>query len=182
MFGFAVAETMYSSKITMTGSRNEQGETLAHFLCHGDISNLMFLHDIIDNDSRHCLMQYNNKQQQCVHVVASESNAVEKMKLLVLWGADVNGKERKNGDTALHIGVKMKDYELVDWLCRLQDINRELMNDQYMTPFHIAFMNRDEKMMKILKENGATGRLPLQSESNSADEDYEPNKKTQKHV
>ncbi|XP_061717615.1 NF-kappa-B inhibitor cactus-like [Cydia pomonella] len=159
-----------------------KAKTWRNFLCHGDITNLMFLHDVIDNDSRHCLLEYNNKQQQCVHIVASEPNAVEKMKLLVLWGANINGKEGKNGDTALHIGVKMKDYELVEWLCRLQDINRELVNNECRTPFHIAFMNRDEKMMRILKENGATGRLPLQSESNSADEDYEPHKISLKHV
>ncbi|XP_061717381.1 NF-kappa-B inhibitor cactus-like [Cydia pomonella] len=175
---------MYRRGIAMTGSRNEEGENLAHYLCRiGDASHLMFLHDLINDGNRHCLLEYNEKQQQCVHIVAMEPlDAVEKMKLLALWGADLNAKELNNGDTPLHIAVKIRNYELVEWLCQQPNINREAMNKECMTPYHFAFVNKDQKMMDLLKKNGAKCKIPLQSESNSADEDYEPQNKSVKHM
>lgn len=158
----------------MSDSTNGDGENLAHFLCHGDVSHLMLLHDQINDDNRHYLMEYNRNQLQCVHITALEPrDAVEKMKLLVQWGADINGKELKNRDTPLHIGVKTKNYNLVEWLYSQPNINREVVNNECLTPYHIAFINKDEMMMDILKRNGAQCRVPLQSESNSADEDYD---------
>lgn len=167
---------MSRPRIIFSGSKNEQGENIVHYLCRaGYVNDLMFLRDVNDDDRRHCLMEYNNKQQQCVHIVASEDkDAVEKMKLLVLWGADVNSKTLSDGDTPLHIAVKARNYQLAEWLCKQPSLNREALNNDCMTPYHVAFTHRDEKMMEVLKKNGAKCMVPLQSEANSADEDYEP--------
>ncbi|CAD6243719.1 GSCOCT00013117001.2-RA-CDS [Cotesia congregata] len=102
------------------------------------------------------------------------------MKLLTLWGANVNGKELKGGDTPLHLAVRAQNYTLVEWLCQQPNVNKEAMNNDLMTPYHIAFFARDDKMMDVLKQNGVQCRVPLQSETNSYDEDYEPECKFQR--
>lgn len=143
---------------------------------------MMFLHDSISDENRYCLNEYNGKKQQCVHVVASEQkDAVEKMELLTLWGADLNAKELEDADTPLHIAVKVRNYELAEWLCQQPNVNKEALNDYFMTPYHIAFFGRDEKMMDLLKQNGAQCRVPMQSETNSVDDGYEPPCKNSKN-
>lgn len=166
---------MLIPEIRFSGIRNEYGENLLHYLCRTcDVIELFTMHNIINNENRRFLMQYNAKHEQCVHIVASlQEDAVGKMKLLTMWGANVNGKELKRGDTPLHIAVRVKNYALVEWLCQQKNINRETLNNDLMTPFHIAFGAKDDRMMKILKQNGANCKIPLQSESNSADEDEE---------
>ncbi|XP_044591691.1 NF-kappa-B inhibitor cactus-like [Cotesia glomerata] len=173
---------MNKSNMVFTGIKNEEGDNLVHFLCHsGDVTELIILHDFINEENRYTLVEYNKKQQQCVHIVASQQeDAVEKIKLLTLWGADINGKELKGGDTLLHLAVRAQNYSLVEWLCQQPNINREAMNNDLMTPYHIAFFARDDKMMDVLKQNGVQCRVPLQSETNSYDEDYEPECEFQK--
>ncbi|AAZ04279.1 viral ankyrin [Cotesia plutellae polydnavirus] len=173
---------MNKSNIVFTGMMNEEGDNLVHFFCHsGTVNELFLLNDFINDTNRYTLLEYNWKRQQCVHIAASQQeDAVEKMKLLILWGADVNGKELKGGDTPLHIAVRAENYTLVEWLCQQSNVNRESMNNDLMTPYHIAFFARDDKMMGILKQNGVQCRVPLQSETNSYDEDYQPECKTQR--
>ncbi|KAH0547101.1 hypothetical protein KQX54_017095 [Cotesia glomerata] len=69
---------------------------------------------------------------------------------------------------------------LRQWLCQKPNVNREAMNNDLITPYHIAFFARDDKMMDVLNQNGVQCRVPLQSETNSYDEGYEPECKSQK--
>nr|ACE75170.1 viral ankyrin [Glyptapanteles flavicoxis] len=174
---------MSNRKVLITGLMNDEGENLLHYLCRtGDVSELLALHDFISDENRHVLVKYNKERQQCVHIIASQQeDAIEKMKLLALWGADLNAKELKGGDTPLHIAVRVKNYTLVEWLCQQPYINKEALNNDLMTPCHVAFVAKDVWMMNVLKDNGVLCRIPLQSETSSDEEDDEPQSKNPKY-
>nr|ACE75454.1 viral ankyrin [Glyptapanteles indiensis] len=174
---------MSNPKVLISGLMNDEGENLLHYLCRtGDVSDLLALHDAISDENRYVLVEYNRERQQCVHIIATQQeDAIEKMKLLTLWGADLNAKELKAGDTPLHIAVRVKNFSLVEWLCQQPNINKEALNNDLMTPYHIAFVAKDGRMTDVLKQNGVLCRIPLQSETYSDEEDDEPRCKIPKY-
>ncbi|ACE75502.1 viral ankyrin [Bracoviriform facetosae] len=114
---------------------------------------------------RRLLSDYNHHGRLCIHDVArfDLNNAVMKIELLMNMGADVTARESLTGDSLLHIAVSSKNYELAKWLCQNPRIDTSAINYAYQTPYHLAFLLRDQKMMEIFKTNGVVCDDPVPS-------------------
>ncbi|CAH2100805.1 unnamed protein product [Euphydryas editha] len=113
----------------------------------------------------HLVHEYDHYGSLCTHIVArfDLNNAVMKIELLLNMGADVSARESLTGDSLLHIAVSSKNYELAEWLCRDLKANLIAINYAHLTPYHLAYFFRDQRMMEILKSNGAVYDDPVTS-------------------
>lgn len=109
------------------------------------------------------LREYDHHGRLCTHMVArfDLNNAVMKIELLLNMGADVTARESLTGDSLLHIAVSSKNYELAEWLCRDLKANLDAINYAYLTPYHLAYIIGDQRMMQILRSNGAVCDNPV---------------------
>ncbi|AAW51782.1 viral ankyrin 2 [Bracoviriform demolitoris] len=142
-------------KIVLNGCLNDRGDNLAHYFSRqGDVIDLIALKEVINDDNRHLLLDYNFSQRQCVHIVVCEDkvNAIKKLKVLLEMGADINGQERKGGNTPLHLAVHSNNYKLVKWLCKQPSINKTALNYAQKTPHDIAIERIEKKINNALME------------------------------
>nr|AOH69156.1 hypothetical protein A6F54_87 [Microplitis mediator bracovirus] len=147
-------------EIASAGNPDIEGENILHYLCReGDITNLMAFKNVISDANRHLVRQYNRHGKQCVHIVSNPGIAdpQEKLKLLMEWGADINGQERVFGNTPLHITAYTRNHKLATWLCNQPGINMGLYNYLFKTPYYVACERNDIKMINILRAKGARG-------------------------
>jgi len=119
-----------------------------HKIC-GLFSELIDLRDI---QTIHLLMEYGYNPDSwniCYPFIkAVESNNTKIVELLYNYGADINLKNF-NGDTALHIAVKMGNdnmiMDLINYKCDLYETN-----NRGETPLHISCINQDFDTIKTL--------------------------------
>nr|ACE75351.1 viral ankyrin [Glyptapanteles indiensis] len=132
--------------------------------CSGNIFEFMEVVPFISNIPR-LLSEYDHHGRLCTHVVArfDLNNAVMKIELLMNMGADVTARESLTGDSLLHIAVSSKNYKLAKWLCQNPRVDTGAINYAYQTPYHLAFLLRDQKMIEIFKTNGAVCDDPVSS-------------------
>lgn len=103
----------------------------------------------------------------CTHIVAryDQENTLMKIEILSNLGADLNARETKTGDTLLHIAAINKNYQLAEHLCQDTRINKDAINFAHQTPYHLAYLSRDSRMIEIFKTNGAVCDDPIDSDS-----------------
>nr|CCQ19179.1 ANK3 [Cotesia sesamiae Kitale bracovirus] len=113
----------------------------------------------------HLVREYDHHGRLCTHVVSrfDRNNAVMKIELLLNMGADVSARESLTGYSLLHIAVSSKNYELAEWLSRDLRANLNAINYAHQTPYHLAYLFHDQRMMEILKSNGAACDDPVTS-------------------
>lgn len=99
-----------------------------------------------------------------------EENAVRKISLLVKIGVDIDAREQKTGNSFLHIAVKKRNYELAEWLCGESNVIGGAINYLLQTPYHLAYYAHDQKMMDLLRANGAVCDDPVIS--GTCDEEF----------
>ncbi|XP_048739023.2 ankyrin-1-like [Ostrea edulis] len=91
------------------------------------------------------------------------------VKRLISRGADVNARAiprmqgkllLKGGNTPLHMAAIRKQHRTVKILLD-HKAQRHIENDDGMTPYDYAHNNKDEKMMKLLKEHRTEEKAPM---------------------
>ncbi|XP_057321599.1 nuclear factor NF-kappa-B p100 subunit-like [Microplitis mediator] len=161
-------------KIVLDGCLNDKGDNLVHYLSrYGDVDDLISLKEVINDENRYLLLSHNFNQRQCVHVVVCEVkvNAIKKLKLLLEMGADINGQERRGGNTPLHLAVHSNNYKLVKWLCKQPSINKTVLNYAKKTPHDIATERIEKKINSALKEQKKWYKIMHQSGASSSEEE-----------
>lgn len=143
-------------KVILT-ERNSEGENFFHEVSRSGSFSLIerFAPFIRGFDAAEALNTRNSAGQMSIHIVAITHEKLYAAKLIdtiVKLGADINGQEGIGGNTALHLAVNKRDYELVEWLCRQPDIDLKLYNSNNVSPFQSAKKMKDKKMVQILKK------------------------------
>ncbi|CAD6244536.1 GSCOCT00014325001.2-RA-CDS [Cotesia congregata] len=136
--------------------RNSEGENFFHEAARcGSFSIIArFTPFIRGNCVAAALNTTNIAGQMSIHVAAVTHEkwyAAKLIDILVELGADINGQESVEGNTALHLAVNRRDYQLVEWLCCQPGIDLKLCNAKNLSPFELAQINRN-KMMQILRK------------------------------
>ncbi|XP_057318680.1 NF-kappa-B inhibitor cactus-like [Microplitis mediator] len=125
----------------------------------GWLKMLCAIEGLIDEKIKLWLQKRNKEGDTCLHIAAVAhrgQQAIRIIEKLVEYGADFNERDRRTGDTVLHIAVKKGDCELATWMCQQRNINLEIENYSKHTAFQVALKNGDKEMMKILETYGAT--------------------------
>ncbi|MCC2646037.1 MAG: hypothetical protein K0R02_102 [Rickettsiaceae bacterium] len=78
----------------------------------------------------------------------------ETIDMLLKNGADIN-KYDKFGQTPLHLAVKGKFHQLVEYLLNKEEIKIDATDKEKKTPLHFAADYGDDKMVKLLVEHSA---------------------------
>lgn len=120
---------------------------------------LQRIESYIDERHQYLLIEVDDEGYQCVNIAAEKlevQTAVEMIKYLVCFGADINAKHAVNGNTLMHTAVNQKNYELAKWLCQQENMNADSLNKEKKTPYEMAVINNDTEMMEILREHAAT--------------------------
>nr|AYU58924.1 ankyrin 5 [Microplitis similis bracovirus] len=141
---------------------NQEGHTF-HYICRaGNINELVDMVPVI-LQNRDLLFQYDHEGKQCTHIAAEYdvSNAMMKIELLVMLGADINSRELNLGNTLLHIAAGTENYQLADWLCEKPGVELGAINFLHKTAYHIAYERQNARMMEILRVNGAVCDDPI---------------------
>lgn len=157
------------------GRDHETGETIFHELAK--LGALGLLYRIYEQNTRSFvdLLQIKNHEGDlCTHVVAKYHSgflAIDLIELLVLMGADLNGSTSCARETVLHRTVYDGDYELVEWLCRQQQINLDAENYSGLTAYQLAYKRHDEQLKRIFRKAGANCEEPEETLSQESDEE-----------
>ncbi|XP_057335624.1 NF-kappa-B inhibitor cactus-like [Microplitis mediator] len=147
-----------------TCERNHEGENIIHYLCrNGGVIDLLTFRNAINDENKYLLSEFNRDGKQCMHIVVSldKVDPINKLTLLMKWGADINSKDRKDGNTALHIAVLTNNYEVAKWLCQQPGVDKEILNFAHKTPYQVACDRANIRMMDLLRKNGARCDVPL---------------------
>lgn len=129
---------------------------LFQYICReGDVREL--LESVQTMRCMDVLYQYDVYGRQATHAVAEcdQVNAKSKIEILSLMGADINTRERKMGNTLLHIAANTRNYLLAEWICRRPGANLGAINFEHDTAYHLAYKAADFRMMELLRDNGA---------------------------
>lgn len=154
----------------MISERNHEGRNYFHNACEaGSLPLLYCVEPFLQPEHRHLLHVYDYEGYQPIHVAVMKGgrSAAYLIELLVGVGADINGKDRRGGDTALHLSIHHNDYFLVKWLCEQQSITLDALSSARKTPYQLAWTKDDRRMMKILEDHGADTEPPSDSSSAS---------------
>ncbi|XP_057321598.1 uncharacterized protein LOC130665289 [Microplitis mediator] len=141
---------------------SQEGHTF-HYICReGNMNELVDMAPVIIRN-RDLLFLYDHEGRQCIHIAAEYdvSNAMMKIELLVVLGADVNSRELSFGNTLLHIAAATDNYQLAEWLCKKPGVELGAINYLHKTAYHIAYERRNARMMEILRVNGAVCDNPI---------------------
>ncbi|XP_036735088.1 nuclear factor NF-kappa-B p105 subunit isoform X1 [Manis pentadactyla] len=87
--------------------------------------------------------------------IATMSNSMPCLLLLVAAGADVNAQERKSGRTALHLAVEHDNISLAGCLLLEGDAHVDSTTYDGTTPLHIAAGRGSTRLAALLKAAGA---------------------------
>ncbi|AAZ30030.1 ank1 [Bracoviriform indiense] len=96
----------------------------------------------------------NTNGETCLHVAAKQQRGCCAERIIAQMfdmGADLNAQEDGTGNTILHIAVKNKDYELVEYLLE-QSSSRNIENNDRLTPYQLAEQDNDPEIMDIFSE------------------------------
>lgn len=112
------------------------------------------------------LLQYQNlKKETALHVTCVHDKP-EFIRALINLGADPNIPD-KNGNTPLHVSVELgflmcatKIMEKANYTTeKSKELKIDLINDQGMTPLHLAVRKNNLNMVKKLLDNGSSVKL-----------------------
>lgn len=152
---------------TMISATNAKGRNYFHDACHaGSIPLLCRVQPFLQVEDQSLLQEYDNEGYQPIHVAVMMQGggpAAYMIELIVVMGADINGRDRLGGDTALHLAIHRSDYYLVEWLCNQANIDIDAVNYARSTPFQLAWTKDDPRLMKILRDHGADTEPPSDS-------------------
>ncbi|KAM8802903.1 nuclear factor NF-kappa-B p105 subunit isoform 2-T2 [Rhynchonycteris naso] len=96
----------------------------------------------------------NGEGLNAIHV-ATMSNSMPSLLLLVAAGADVNAQERKSGRTALHLAVEHDNISLAGCLLLEGEAHVDSTTYDGTTPLHIAAGRGSTRLAALLKAAGA---------------------------
>lgn len=152
---------------------DETGETIFHELAKlGALRVLYRIHERTAGAFPALLQIKNYEGDLCTHVAAKYHNgslAIDLIEILMLMGADLNGRNSGAGETLLHGTVYDEDYELAEWLCRQSQIDLDARNYGGLTAFEIAYKRNDEHLKKIFREAGANCEEPEETSCEESD-------------
>ncbi|BAF45649.1 vankyrin-b2.1 [Ichnoviriform fugitivi] len=115
----------------------------------------------------------NHEGELCTHVVANYHNGLRAILLidvLVLLGADLNGRNFCAGETVLHRSVHNGDAPLAKWLCEQPQINLNARNNNGLTAYQIANERNDGDLKEILRKAEENCEEPQGTSSDESDE------------
>lgn len=145
------------------------GDSMVHVCVKSDDLKLMdrlwnVLHKYQLYDLLH-LRNYN--KETCLHV-ASAMNRPKLLEDAILYGADVNAVDA-DGNTALHVAIQENYDDSAAVILTTNknkwekpiDIDLSVLNDNGYTPLHLASLNNNLKVVKMLDINAAQMKKPI---------------------
>nr|CAE47441.1 ank1 protein [Toxoneuron nigriceps polydnavirus] len=144
--------------IELLGERNELGNNFFHeILYFGKLFLLEKFTRYFEESIAHLLNEKNHEGHACVHIAAAYggNDAISLIAELHSAGADLNAPNQTAGVTILHQAVYRGDHKLAKWLCSMKNVDLDAQDFAQKTPYDMARMKNDKKMMEILKKNGA---------------------------
>nr|AGQ20245.1 AsIV-cont00154-ORF1 [Apophua simplicipes ichnovirus] len=123
----------------------------------GSIALLRRVEPFLTDQYRYILTLFDKRGYQCVHIAARHldgKKAVIMIEELARLGANVYSVELITRNSLLHIAVSKKNYELAEWLCQQPNFITHVQDCEHYTAYDIASMEKDEKMMMILRQYG----------------------------
>lgn len=133
---------------------------------NGDFKIITTLLKFLDRCNIEDLLQYQNlKKETALHVTCVHDKP-EFIRALINLGADPNIPD-KNGNTPLHVSVELgflmcatKIMEKANYTTeKSKELKIDLINDQGMTPLHLAVRKNNLNMVKKLLDNGSSVKL-----------------------
>uniref|UniRef100_A0A1A9WUG8 ANK_REP_REGION domain-containing protein n=1 Tax=Glossina brevipalpis TaxID=37001 RepID=A0A1A9WUG8_9MUSC len=118
--------------------------------------------------------------ERCVHL-AAQLGSINILRILVLYGADINAREGKSGRTPLHIAIEACNENLFNYLLdECQKLNLETATYAGLTAYQFACLLNKSKLQNMLQTRGAEPLTPPESEYESSDveSDLEEAKRT----
>ncbi|XP_023309043.2 NF-kappa-B inhibitor cactus [Lucilia cuprina] len=115
--------------------------------------------------------------ERCVHL-AAQAGFINILRILVLYGADINAREGKSGRTPLHIAIECCNEDLANYLLDdCQKLNLETATYAGLTAYQVACILNKSEMQNILEKRGAEPLTPPDSDYDSSDmEDLDDSK------
>lgn len=107
--------------------------------------------------------------ERCVHL-AAQAGFIDILRILVLYGADINAREGKSGRTPLHIAIECCNEDLANFLLdECQKLNLETATYAGLTAYQVACALNKSEMQNILEKRGAEQLTPPDSDYDSSD-------------
>ncbi|TMW54839.1 hypothetical protein DOY81_000072 [Sarcophaga bullata] len=107
--------------------------------------------------------------ERCVHL-AAQAGFINILRILVLYGADINAREGKSGRTPLHIAIECCNEDLANYLLDdCQKLNLETATYAGLTAYQVACILNKSEMQDILEKRGAEPITPPDSDYDSSD-------------
>ncbi|XP_058977199.1 NF-kappa-B inhibitor cactus-like isoform X2 [Musca domestica] len=107
--------------------------------------------------------------ERCVHL-AAQAGYIDILRILVLYGADINAREGKSGRTPLHIAIECCNEDLANFLLdECQKLNLETATYAGLTAYQVACVLNKSEMQDILEKRGAEPLTPPDSDYDSSD-------------
>ncbi|XP_055325514.1 nuclear factor NF-kappa-B p110 subunit isoform X2 [Sitodiplosis mosellana] len=145
------------------------GDSMVHVCVKSDDLRLMDrLWDVMHKFQLYDLLNLRNyNKETCLHL-ASAMNRPKLLEEAIKYGADVNAMDA-DGNTALHVAIQEKNDECtatiltadVDKWEKVVDIDLSVLNDNGYTPLHLASMNNNLKVVKMLDLKAAQTKKPI---------------------
>lgn len=164
---------MNNSQIAKFFGRNPiTGDTIFHELAEaGSVPLLQRIRETIAGSYDSIINDLNFHGARCVHVAVRQNrglHAIQVIEQLVALGADLTAPDYLSGATVLHDTVWYEDRELATWLCQQPHINLDARRWDGVTAYQMAFMERNTRMMAILRANGANCEEPPEPRTTSS--------------
>lgn len=105
--------------------------------------------------------------ERCVHL-AAQAGHIEVLRILVLYGADINAREGKSGRTPLHIAIECCNEDLANFLLdECLKLNIETATYAGLTAYQVACILNKSQMQNMLEKRGAEPLIPPDSDYDS---------------
>lgn len=164
---------------SILGDTLHKGRNYFHDACaDGSVLLLLRVTPYLHPDHLQLVRAYDHDGYQPIHVAARTQVGERAAKIidrLIVFGAHINAKDRRAGETALHQATVKSDGRLVEWLCKQDDIGINAVNFSRLTPYQLAWLKNDTKLMKILEDHGADTTPPPPDFSSDDSDDSDDN-------
>ncbi|KAK2499168.1 hypothetical protein MC885_012100 [Smutsia gigantea] len=129
------------------------GNSVLHLAARGGHDRLLSI--LLKHKKAALLIDLPNGEGLNATHIATMSNSMPCLLLLVAAGADVNAQERKSGRTALHLAVEHDNISLAGCLLLEGDAHVDSTTYDGTTPLHIAAGRGSTRLAALLKAAGA---------------------------
>ncbi|AIK25663.1 Vank1 [Hyposoter didymator ichnovirus] len=146
------------------GKNPETAKTIFHEIVEAGA--LQLLYRIRDNAGvpvASFLQEKDNHGDLPIHTAVRKyrgGRAMQLLKVLAELGANLNASNDITRYTVLHLAVANGDYELVEWLAMQPQIDLNAQSWDRLTPYEMAYIEADHRIMDILIAHGARGPFP----------------------